>query len=237
METLAHTHRRLALAALAVPVLFILGLYGARRPAHTETKTLPVLLDVLRTRERTYKVLEERVVYDRYARVYSRKVRYPGGAEFEFDVWGRNWRNASFAVVVVVPYESVTGTFTLLREYNVAHGVFVYAFPMGQVEGKHTGVREAAAAELGEEVGLRCATELEGLIDVAAPQDKYQRESVSYFLCPRAVEGGKGGADPEERIEIVHGVTPTQLRGLVRAGAMQSNNIAAAFMALDRLGL
>lgn len=179
-------------------------------------------------------------MYSAHARVYARTVRFPSGNNFTFDVWGRVWRNDSFSVVSVVPFDRATQTFTMLREYNVAHGRFVYAFPQGQFERvKHASLRDAARAELEEEAGLRCTswTDLlaEGVRE-GAPQDKYQREKVFYFLCT-AVEAvaEKAEVDAEEEIEVVSGVTPGQVRELVAEGVLQSNNIAAALMALDRL--
>lgn len=211
-----------------------------RYSVHPDTTTTEALLHALRSRNKLFKVLSDDVVYDRYARVYAREIRFPNGKQFSFDIWGRVWKNDSFSVVTVVPFDRATGTFTLVREYNIAHARFVYSFPQGCVErSKHRTNQAAAAAELEEEAQLRCdnwINLLEGDEGVGAPQDKYQRESVFYYLCTDASHVDDPAAlDPEENIQIVHGVSSTQLRELVAAGALQSNNIAAAVMGMDKL--
>lgn len=233
--------RHIALLLFVVPLvlLLVLHLVADAHPSHPHTATTPALLHALRARAAKYSVLSEAVVYDRYARVYSRKVQFPDGKKFEFDVWGRVWKNNSFAVVTVVPFDRATRTFTLVREYNIAHARFAYVFPTGQMEReKHASNEVAAAAELEEEAQLRCRhwINLLGAEGRGAPQDKYQREEVFYYLCTDAehVEDAAAG-DEEEDMDVVHGVTPLQLRELVQAGAMQSNQIAASLLALDKL--
>ncbi|PXF42893.1 hypothetical protein BWQ96_07340 [Gracilariopsis chorda] len=209
-------------------------------PPHPDTTTTSNLLKALQQRQTSYKVLSDKVVYDRYARVYSRQIRFPDGRQFDFDVWGRVWKNDSFAVVTVVPFDRPTKTFTLVREYNIAHARYVYSFPQGQYErSKHRSIRHGAAAELEEEAHLQCdewVNLLHNDLGRGAPQDKYQRETVHYFLCTAAHHVQHAAdRDEEENIEVVRGVTATQLRQLVAAGALQSNNIAAALMALHEL--
>lgn len=234
---------RLATRLLGVAsCLLLLGYwFGTTDPQrHPDTTTTANLIQALREREKAFTVTGEKVVYDRYARVYSREIRFPNGKQFAFDVWGRVWKNDSFAVVTVVPFDRETQTFTLIREYNIAHARFMYCFPQGQIEkAKHSSVQIAAAAELEEEAQLRCddwISLLRGDDGRGAPQDKYQRETVYYFLCTAAFHVNDAAhMDPEEDIEVVHGVTSAQLRDLVAAGALQSNNMAAALMAIDKL--
>lgn len=225
-----------------IPLLFLLGtrINLPLHSSHPDTATTTELLGALRAREAKYQVLSDKVVYDRYARVYSRKVQFPDGKQFDFDVWGRVWKNDSFGVVTVIPFDRETRTFTLIREYNIAHARFSYVFPTGQMErAKHASNEAAAAAELEEEAQLRCnhwSNLLGGDEGRGAPQDKYQREVVFYYLCTDAEHVDDAAAvDEEEDIEVVHGITSKQLRELVAAGAMQSNQIAAAYLALDRL--
>lgn len=226
---LSTTYNVITMVSIHVP--------SARR--HSETTSTSVLLKTLRERDVRFKIESETVVYDRYARVYSRNVRFPTGQVFSFDVWGRVWKNDSFTVVAVVPFDRVTQTFTLIREYNPAHGRYVYSFPQGMVErSKHTDVRAAAEAELEEEAHLKCL-EWIPLFDQASqgvPQDKYQREVVFTYLCADSSKMDQAAhADDEEYIEIVSGITSLQVRQLCLAGVMQSNNIAAGLMAIDQL--
>lgn len=160
-----------------------------------------------------------------------------------FDIWGRVWKNNSFSVVAIVPFHSQTQTFTLVREYNPAHTRHVYGFPQGMVEwGKHETLTNAAASELEEEAHLACdhlvsLLSNDDVISGGVPQDKYQRESVYFFLCAdsKYVDNPAHLDDEEESLEIVHGVTVEQVHELARAGALQSNNIAAGLMAVEKL--
>lgn len=198
------------------------------------------LLSALAIRDRRYTIMKDKVVYDRYARVYSRDIRFPNGRTFSFDVWGRVWRNESFTVVAVVPFNREAHTLTLIREYNPAHGRHVYSFPQGVMEpSKHTDIQSAAAAELEEEAHLRCKNWIALFSGKKGmPQDKYQRESVFSFLCSDAVVvDDPAHVDDEEEIEIVSGISIDSFRNLVKNGGLQSNNVAAGLLALDQLRL
>lgn len=205
-----------------------------------EKKSGSGLLSALAVRNERYKIVKDKVVYDRYARVYSRDIRFPDGRMFSFDVWGRNWRNDSFTVVAIVPFDRHAHTLTLVREYNPAHGRHVYSFPQGVMEpSRHSDIQSAAAAELEEEAHLKCESWIalfsgkDGM-----PQDKYQRESVFSFLCSDAVVvDNPAHVDDEEDIEIVSGVSINEFRNLAKRGALQSNNVAAGLLALDQLRL
>lgn len=220
-------------------VITLVSERGPIAQRHSETKSTPELLRALRERDTRFKVESETVVYDRYARVYSRNVRFPTGQVFSFDVWGRVWKNDSFKVVAVVPFDRLTQTFTLIREYNPAHGRYVYSFPQGMVERlKHSNVQAAAEAELEEEAQLKCLhwVPLFDRSSPGVPQDKYQREVVFAYLCAHSLKMDRPAhVDDEEFIEIVHGVTSMQVQQLFQAGVMQSNNIAAGLMAIDQL--
>lgn len=206
----------------------------------TRTDSGSALLAALKARNGRYAVVKDTVVYDRYARVYSRDIRFPNGRIFSFDVWGRVWRNDSFTVVAIVPFDRHAHTFTLIREYNPAHGRYVYSFPQGVMEpSRHKDTRSAAAAELEEEAHLRCKhwvplfSGKDGM-----PQDKFQRESVFTFLCSDSVVvQNPAHVDDEEEIEIVSGVSVDDFRNLAKNGALQSNNVAAGLLALDHLRL
>lgn len=203
-------------------------------PEHNSSR----LLSALKSHDALYSVVKEKVVYDKYARVYSRDVRFPDGQVFSFDIWGRAWRNDSFTVVAIVPFERRTRTLTLIREYNPAHKRHVYSFPQGVMEpSRHRDVEDAAAAELEEEAHLRCKKMIRLFSGkVGMPQDKYQRESVYSFLCADAVVVENPAlVDAEEQIEIVRGVSISEFKSLAEHGALQSNNVATGLLALDRL--
>lgn len=219
------------------------------RRRHPHTVTTSKLLTDLHALNSKFEFVSDSVVYNRYARVYDRTIRFPNNQQFSFDVWGRAWKNNSFSVVVVVPFDKATQTFTLIREFNVAHNQHVYSFPQGMVEfgEKHTSVKHAATLELEEEAHLKCMDWIY-LLDhdeadttkssaSAIPQDKYQREKVYVYLCTNAVElhDNIAGVDAEEEIEIIHGITTQQVFQLSQAGVLQSNNIAAGLLAVEKL--
>lgn len=227
------------LALVFMTVISLALMHGPTAQRHAQTTSTSALLNALDERNERFKIVSEEVVYNRYARVYDRKVKFPNGQTFAFDIWGRVWRNDSFSVVAVIPFDKRTQTFTLVREYNPAHGRYVYSFPQGMVErSKHHSIQAAAAAELEEEAHLKCRRWTSLLTDHSpgVPQDKYQREVVFFYLCADAVAVENAAhLDNEEDIEIVRGVTVDQVRRLCQAGALQSNNIAAGLMAVEYL--
>lgn len=102
--------------------------------------------------------------------------------------------------------------------------------------GKHGSSLAGAAAELEEEARMKCEAWVDLLNGRTVPQDKYQRERVWFYLCLEVVKvvGGRE-RDREEDMDVVEGVTPRQVGELVREGVMQSNQVAAALLALDSL--
>lgn len=229
----ASRRRQIQFVALISLSLLTYFLIRTRTPGHPDTTTTDHLLKSL-TLQAAPRKLSDKVVYSRYARVYNRILLFEDGKQYEFDVWGRNWRNESFGVVTVIPFDVKTKTFTLVREYNIAHEKFIYTWPQGQFErAKHKTALEAAKSELGEEARLKCGN-WHMLIDACMPQDKYQRECVYVYLCMESAQG-YGGRDEEERIEVVKGVTTEQVRMLGHVGVMQSNNVAAGYMGIDKL--
>jgi 8-oxo-dGTP pyrophosphatase MutT (NUDIX family) len=186
-------------------------------------------------------VSPDSVTYSRYARMYNRRVLLPNATTAtEFDIVGRVWRGDSFTVVSVIPFDVVGQTFTMLREFNPATAAAAFTFPQGCVEAsKHKSPLDAAHAELEEEARLRCdPSAMIPLLDAPSSQDKYQREVVHYFLCTssrRVAPSDSNARDKEELLFVERHVTVRHLRGLIRAGVLQSNNIASAFLAMDRL--
>ena len=82
-------------------------------------------------------LVSDDVIFSRYGRVLSRRVKYPNGAEHDFDVWMKNWRSRN-EFVIVVPYDSRTKTFTLLYEYYPASHHFMSGLPGGKFARRET---------------------------------------------------------------------------------------------------
>mmetsp|Transcript_10184 Transcript_10184/g.31147 ORF Transcript_10184/g.31147 Transcript_10184/m.31147 type:complete len:253 (+) Transcript_10184:88-846(+) len=232
-----------AAAALSIFILTLLLRSGSNDQSRSEKvlRTTQRRLEGLSKHMDGYEMLNETVVYNRYANVYDRVIKYPDGQSFSFDVWGRNWKKNSFAVVIIVPFNAEERTVTLVKEYNVAHHKFVYGFPTGMVDPeKHRSPLDAARQELDEEAALKCNNLINLLNDDAQrgiPQDKYQRESIYMYLCVDEEDNDSPNQrDSEESdLYIEKGVTVLELKALLRAGTFQSNNVAAAYLALDEL--
>lgn len=239
-----------AASALVAYVLWLLSAPLRAPPAGVDRRRSTLELDHRRLRDfllaaddlgRAHKVAKEEVVYSRYARMYNRVVVPPHTDKpVEYDVVGRLWKGDSFEVVSVVPYDPVFKTFTMIREYNPATKMGAYTFPQGSVEpGKHPSPLYAAIAELGEEARLRCLPEqMLEMLDYPASQDKYQRETVHYFLCTAATleeEKHWRPRDENEVMEIERNVTVAEVKALIKAGVVQANVIASAYLAIEHL--
>jgi len=232
-----------SLARASVLPFFLLFLFCIiRGPVGRENRLqkargVPKLLSMLKTKSQ--EVAQETVAWTGYARVYERTVVYSDGRKnATFDVWGRTWRDETFGVVIIIPFVRSSRTFTLVKEFCVAHNRFVYSFPAGQIERKHKSILEAAKMEFAEEAHMKCARPLKPLLtgDIGAPQDKFQREAVHYYLCQDSKTVLDAPVrDAEENIDIISGVRPAELLAIVKAGTMQSNMIAAAMLALHDL--
>lgn len=233
------TSRRTGLATVGVH----LANPDSYLPVSLDTAGVKAAKDSLKRFSDSYTVVSETVVYSRFARMYNRVIRHPGTrGTFGYDILGRVWRNDSFAVVSVIPFDTKTGTFTMLKEYNFAHARAVFTFPQGCYQPtKHTSPRTAVLSELNEEAGLGCRDDaLVDLLDSTegSPQDKYQREVVHYYLCTSTIplaNGLRQGQDLEEHIIVERHVSVSELKAFVRLGMLQSNNIAGALLAIDKL--
>mmetsp|Transcript_36974 Transcript_36974/g.147501 ORF Transcript_36974/g.147501 Transcript_36974/m.147501 type:complete len:252 (-) Transcript_36974:2667-3422(-) len=188
-----------------------------------------------------YRIISDSPVYERYARVYDRVVEYPNGEKFAYDIWGRNWKTNTFSVVIIVPYETRTRTMTLIKEYNPAHDRFVYGFPTGMVSAdKHKSPLDAAKQELDEEAELTCNNLIDMLSPSATngvPQDKYQMERIYMYLCVDEEEDESPSERDSEEVDlhVERGVPVREVKELLLAGTFQSNNMAAAYLALEVL--
>lgn len=101
-----------------------------------------------------FEIESERELFRRYQTVYERNVRYPDGKLISFDVLGN--ARSDFQSVFVFPYNSATGTVTLLREYSPGAHAEQLSFVAGMFEpAKHGTLEAAARAEMSEEAHLK----------------------------------------------------------------------------------
>jgi 8-oxo-dGTP pyrophosphatase MutT (NUDIX family) len=176
-----------------------------------------------------WKVLETRRILDTpYLRIRSERVAVPGGVIIPdyYIIENRGW-------VGIVPY-TPDGYFLLNRQYKHGIGCDVLEFPAGTLDDDTEEPVETAHRELMEETGYS-SDNMEPLAEMLAnPTGASTR--VWWYLAHNARKTGEQKIDPVEVIENIL-VTPAELLRLVHSGefAMQGQ-IAAAYLALERLG-
>ena len=172
----------------------------------------------------TTEVLRERVVFESYRKVAEETVRYPDDREATFEVMKS--RDAVFCL----PFFS-DGTFCLVREYHPGERQLKYGLVAGAFE--HKTLEDCVRAELSEEAHLKNGN-LTKLGSFAI--DKYTTGYFHGFLCVDPVPDPEPAPrDHEELIDIVHGVTLTDLRGLLLEGQLNVPSTAFALLAIDKL--
>lgn len=188
------------------------------------------------SREPQFEILSQERIFHRYQSVYARTVRYPTGQTVSYDVIGN--ARSDFTSVFVFPFDRVTRSATLLREYSPGRNRETPSFVAGMFErAKHESLEAAARAELSEEA-LLTGGELVRLTvgggGVAA--DKYSLNEFHFFLGLDAEPDDRPGSrDEEEWIEVERGVPLGEVRRMVLAGELNTPNSLLAMLALGRL--
>lgn len=129
------------------------------------------------------------------------------------------------------------GHFLLNRQYKHGIGLEVLEFPAGGIDAHEDDPAAAAYRELMEETGYSVAdNSLEPLAHMLA-NPTGARTRVWWYLARNVRKTGEQKIDPVEVIENLL-VTPQELLHLIHSGdfAVQGQ-IAAAYMAFERLGL
>jgi 8-oxo-dGTP pyrophosphatase MutT (NUDIX family) len=200
-------------------------------------------------------IVDEQVVYRRYATVLLRTVRYPDGRCVTYDIIGQP--AVQSASVLVFPFDTRNQACYMIREYCPGPNRVLYGFPAGMVESKHVSMEAAALAELSEEAQLRGGK----LIDLTArgavwpatslaaqdgrdasgvlhgfAADKYSRNLCKMFLVLDPEHDDQPGAmDAEEWIEQVGAVPVAQLEEWLWSGQMTMPHMLLAMCALSYL--
>lgn len=90
-------------------------------------------------------------VYKRFARVTDRRVRYPTGGVFDFDVVGKGSDFTS-----VVAFCTKTKLISIICEYAQGPNRMTFSLPGGSFDPrKHSSLEDCCLQELSEEAGLR----------------------------------------------------------------------------------
>ena len=171
----------------------------------------------------------QRVLDTPYLRVRREEVELPDGMIVPdyYIIENRGW-------VGIVPYTS-DGRFLLNTQYKHGIGMNVIEFPAGGIDEGEDDPIVAAHRELMEESGYS-SEHMELLAQMLAnPSGAVTR--VWWYLARDIRKTGEQKIDPVEVIEN-HLVTPAELLQLIHSGEFAAQGqIAAAYMALERLGL
>jgi hypothetical protein len=142
----------------------------------------------------------------------------------------------NFSSVVIFPFDSRTGTCSLIREYCPGVHELKSGVPGGLYEErKHADLLAAARDELNEEAGLEGGTWF-ALAPEGVPQDKYSRNRLHpYLVIDATIDPHPRSQDDTERIEVEHGVTLAEAKRRLLAGDMPAPAAVVTLMAIDKL--
>lgn len=181
-----------------------------------------------------FEIVSDKVVFRRFETIWERRVRYPNGEVMSFDVMGTE--KSDFTNVIVFPFDCVTRTVTMLREYSPGSHAMKYGFVGGMFEkDKHDSPEDAARAELSEEAHLK-ATQLIPLTKSSVSADKYNRNHNHFFLALNCVpdENPKTG-DHDEFIRIHGRFELSRVREMLDEGCFNTVFSLLAMLAIDEL--
>jgi 8-oxo-dGTP pyrophosphatase MutT (NUDIX family) len=181
--------------------------------------------------EQVWERLSTRRVLDTpYLRIRSEQLALPDGTIIDdyYIIENRGW-------VGIVPMTE-DGHFILNRQYKHGIGRQVLEFPAGGIDEHEDDPLQAAHRELMEETGYSVeATKIEPLAHMLANPTGAVTEIWWYLACDVRKTGSQK-IDPAEVIENIL-ATPTELIELIHSGEFAvQGQIAAAYMALERLG-
>ena len=142
----------------------------------------------------------------------------------------------NFSSVVIFPYDSRTGTCSLIREYCPGIHEVKSGIPGGLYEQhKHDDLMNAARDELNEEAGLIGGTWF-ALAPEGIPQDKYSRNRLHpYLVIDSSIDLDPRAQDDTEQIEVEHGVSLDEAKRRLFAGEMPAPAAMVTLMAIDKL--
>ncbi len=181
--------------------------------------------------ERLWKTLSSTRVLDTpYLRVRREQVELPTGVILPdyYIIENRGW-------VGIVPF-TADGRFLINNQYKHGIGHKVLEFPAGGIDEGEDNPLRTAHRELMEETGYSVETDkIELLAEmIANPTGAITR--IWWYLARDVRKTGEQKVDPAEEIENFL-VAPAELLRLIHTGEFAvQGQIAAAYMALERLG-
>ena len=184
------------------------------------------------TEHQPWKVLSQRQVIDTpYLRIRCEQVAVPNGPVLDdyFIIENFGW-------VGVIPV-TADGHFLLNRQYKHGIGLTVLEFPAGGIDPHETEKPiQTAHRELMEETGYSVAEDNIELLAHMYANPTGARTRIWWYLARDIQKTGQQKIDPAEVIENIL-VTPQELLQLIHDGQFAvQGQIAAAYMALEKLG-
>ena len=185
----------------------------------------------MKPKDNPWQVLSSRKVLDTpFLKIRSERVKLPEGTVLPdyYIIENPGW-------VGIVPLTE-DGYFVLNKQYKHGIGLEVIEFPAGGLDEHEDDPLKAAQRELMEETGYSVD---QGRIEflahmLANPTNAVTR--VWWYLARNVRKTGEQKIDPSEIIENIL-VTPQELLELLHSGRfLVQGQIAAAYMALERLG-
>ncbi len=126
--------------------------------------------------------------------------------------------------VVILPYDSLTGLFTLVKQFRYATGDFLLEFPAGRLELGEDPL-EAAKRELGEETGLSAKSWSK--LGEIYPAPGFCSEKLFLFLATDLTEG-EPNPDEDECLEIIK-LSEDDLKKKLKASSVIDAKTIAAY--------
>jgi 8-oxo-dGTP pyrophosphatase MutT (NUDIX family) len=183
------------------------------------------------TTHRSWTTLSYRQVIDTpYLRVRCEQVAVPGGPVIPdyYIIENRGW-------VGIVPFTE-DGRFLINNQYKHGIGLEVLEFPAGSIDAGEEDPRMTAHRELMEETGYSVEDDRMEFLAHMYANPTGARTRIWWYLARNVRQTGSPKIDPVEVIEI-RLVTPRELLALIHDGSFAvPGQIAAAYMALERLG-
>ena len=180
---------------------------------------------------RTWKTLSYQQILDTpYLKIRCEQVAVPGGPIIPdyYIIENRGW-------VGIVPL-TADGHFLLNKQYKHGIGEVVLEFPAGGIDESEDDPQQTARRELMEETGYSYDDGDVELLTHMLANPTGARTRVWWYLARNVRKTGEQKPDPVEVIENLL-VTPRELLHLIHEGRFSvQGQVAAAYMALERLG-
>jgi 8-oxo-dGTP pyrophosphatase MutT (NUDIX family) len=172
----------------------------------------------------------QQVIDTPYLRVRCVQVAIPEGPVIPdyYIIENRGW-------VGIVPFTE-DGRFLINNQYKHGIGFEVLEFPAGGIDAREEDPRITAHRELMEETGYSVEDDQMEFLAHMYANPTGARTRIWWYLARNVHKTGSPKVDPVEVIETLL-VTPKELLALIHDGSFAvQGQVAAAYMALERLG-